>query len=150
MPTLRDLGATSTPACGSDTTDPPMRMRPDVGCSSPATQRKVVVLPQPEGPSSATISPAAIVKLTSSTAGLPVGNPLRRFSTRSSVDMLLPVAEHLVPLLQPRIVQLFGLLVVRHPDLFDFGVEALGQRRWHFQRGQVALFLDREGLAVLR
>src|SRR6195952_3738625 len=133
MPMLRLRGGTSKPRSGSEYTVPPIRTRPGVGGSSPATQRRVVVLPQPGGPSSTTISPAAMVKLTSSTAGLPVGNTLRRCSTRSSVDMLLPVAEHLVPLLQPRIVQLFGLLVVRHPNLFDFGVEALGQRRWHFQ-----------------
>ncbi len=32
---------------------PSIRMRPAVGCSKPASMRSSVVLPQPEGPSSA-------------------------------------------------------------------------------------------------
>ena len=43
---------------------------PDEIDSSPATMRKVVVLPQPEGPSSTMNSPSATVSDTSSTAGL--------------------------------------------------------------------------------
>src|SRR5262245_34131853 len=39
-----------------------MLMRPPSARSSPATQRSVVVLPQPDGPSSVTISPAATSK----------------------------------------------------------------------------------------
>ena len=78
MPMLRRRGGTSTPRSGADTTRPPIAMRPAVGCSRPATQRSVVVLPQPEGPSSTTISPAGTSKLTSSTAGRPVPNFLRR------------------------------------------------------------------------
>ena len=35
---------------------------PDVGKSSPASIRRVVVLPQPEGPRSETNSPASIVR----------------------------------------------------------------------------------------
>ena len=58
-----------------------MLMVPAVGCSRPATQRKVVVLPQPEGPSSTTISPAGTAKLTPSTAGRPIVNCLRRSVT---------------------------------------------------------------------
>ena len=50
------------------------RSSPPVGCSRPAMQRSVVVLPQPDGPSSTTISPAAMRKLTSSTAGRPPEN----------------------------------------------------------------------------
>ena len=50
------------------TSAPPIRMRPAFACSSPAISRKVVVLPQPDGPSSVTSVPAAISKLTSSTA----------------------------------------------------------------------------------
>ena len=69
------------PRSGSETTRSPIEMRPAVGCSRPATQRKVVVLPQPEGPSSTTISPAGTSKLTPSTAGLPVANRLTRSST---------------------------------------------------------------------
>ncbi|MNI84118.1 hypothetical protein D3C73_1409900 [compost metagenome] len=42
----------------------PMRMVPDVGVSSPAIMRKVVDLPQPDGPSSTVKLPAGTVKLT--------------------------------------------------------------------------------------
>ena len=50
------------------TSAPPIRIAPDVGSSSPAIMRSVVVLPQPEGPSSVTSLPAAIVKEMSFTA----------------------------------------------------------------------------------
>jgi hypothetical protein len=40
-----------------------MRISPDAGCSSPATARKVVVLPQPDGPSSVSCSPGKTLKL---------------------------------------------------------------------------------------
>ncbi len=45
-----------------------MEMRPASGCSKPATMRSVVVLPQPEGPSSVSSSPGSTVRLTSFTA----------------------------------------------------------------------------------
>ena len=45
-----------------------MRMRPPVTASSPAISRSVVDLPQPDGPRSTSICPAAASKLTSSTA----------------------------------------------------------------------------------
>jgi hypothetical protein len=38
-------------------------MRPSVGCSNPATSRRVVVLPQPEGPSRAKNSPPGHVQV---------------------------------------------------------------------------------------
>ena len=41
---------------------PSMRMLPPLGCSSPAMARKVVVLPQPEGPSRVTMLAAADVE----------------------------------------------------------------------------------------
>ena len=47
---------------------PPMRISPEVGRSSPAIARSVVVLPQPDGPSSVRCSPAPTVKLTPRTA----------------------------------------------------------------------------------
>ena len=50
------------------TSTPPMAMRPAVAASSPAMSRSVVDLPQPDGPSSTSIRPAAASKLTSSTA----------------------------------------------------------------------------------
>src|SRR5258708_15652411 len=87
MPILRRRGGTSAPCWGADTTAPPIRIVPALGCSKPATQRKVVVLPQPDGPSSVTISPAVAAKLTSSTAGLPVGKTLRQRSTPQFADI---------------------------------------------------------------
>src|SRR6185312_14827043 len=45
-----------------------MRISPAVGCSKPAMRRRQVVLPEPDGPSSAKNSPSAISKLTSSAA----------------------------------------------------------------------------------
>ena len=92
MPRLRDRGGTRTPRSGDDTRFPAMLMSPPVGCSSPATQRKVVVLPQPEGPSSTTISPAGTAKLTPSTAGRPIGNCLRRSVTSRVAVMMLSVS----------------------------------------------------------
>ena len=87
MPMLRSRGGTSVPRAGAETTSSPIEIVPDVGCSRPATQRSVVVLPQPEGPSSTTISPAAMRKLTSSTAARPVPNTLNSRSTFSSADI---------------------------------------------------------------
>src|SRR3954447_1646060 len=47
---------------------PPSRMVPDVGVSSPATMRSVVVLPHPEGPSSAKNDPDGTSRSRVSTA----------------------------------------------------------------------------------
>src|SRR5437867_5592891 len=60
---------------------PSMSTRPEVGLSSPAMMRMVVVLPAPFGPRKPWISPGATSRLTSSTA---VKAPylLTRFSTR--------------------------------------------------------------------
>ena len=46
-----------------------MRISPAVGCSRPAIARSVVVLPQPDGPSSVNCSPGMTLKLTPRTAG---------------------------------------------------------------------------------
>ena len=51
-----------------ETSAPSSRIAPSVGASKPAIIRRVVVLPQPDGPSSEKNSPAAIVKQASSTA----------------------------------------------------------------------------------
>jgi hypothetical protein len=45
-----------------------MKMRPSVGSSSPATIRRVVDLPQPDGPISTIISPDGNVRSRRSTA----------------------------------------------------------------------------------
>src|SRR5690606_4617751 len=52
----------------SVTSRPWIKTRPVSGCSSPATRRSRVVLPQPEGPTTATSSPSATARLTPSTA----------------------------------------------------------------------------------
>src|ERR1700733_3990249 len=114
MPRSRKRGGSRMPRAGDDTTFPPMLISPEVGCSRPATQRKVVVLPQPDGPSSTTISPAGTAKLTPSTAGRPIANCLRRSVTSS------------VPISNPWPVQLHILVELRVPDLDDLGIEAFG------------------------
>src|SRR5258708_26300138 len=131
MPILRRRGGTSAPCWGADTTAPPIRIVPALGCSKPATQRKVVVLPQPDGPSSVTISPAVTAKLTSSTARFPVAKTLRKRSTRHSPDIIdllliggrregrpaasLPPALGLVPVFHPAGLGLLGLGRIPHP-----------------------------------
>src|ERR1700733_12044444 len=130
MPRSRSRGGTRMPRAGDDTTRPAMPMSPEVGCSSPATQRSVVVLPQPEGPSSTTISPAGTAKLTPSIAGRPIANCLRRSVTSSvAVMILLPrlmslaVAEGLVPVGNPGAVQLHVVVELRIPNLDDLRIE---------------------------
>ena len=62
MLTFRSVAASAV------TSSAPITMRPEVATSSPAIKRSVVVLPQPDGPSSVTRLPASTVKLTSRTA----------------------------------------------------------------------------------
>src|SRR5262249_30191379 len=86
MPMGRSCTGTKMPASGSDTTVPPISMRPDEAVSSPATQRRVVVLPQPLGPSSAKQRPSGMAKETRSmtVTGLSLpGNVLTRSATFS-------------------------------------------------------------------
>src|ERR1700722_10998249 len=139
MPRSRRRGGTRTPRAGDDTSCPAILISPDVGCSSPATQRSVVDLPQPEGPSRTTISPAGTAKLTPSNAGRPIENCLRRSVTSSVAVMIsiasraprsLPVPERLVPFGDPRPVQLHILVEVRVPHLHHLGIQAfrLGRR----------------------
>src|SRR6266404_5601822 len=128
MPRSRDRGGTRMPRVGDDTTLPPMVISPPVGCSRPATQRSVVVLPQPDGPSSTTISPAGTAKLTPSIAGRPTENCLRRSVTfnvavmngpEACVGCSLPIAEGLVPFRDPIGMQFQILVEIRIPDLDD-------------------------------
>src|SRR6266852_13585 len=159
MPRSRERGGTRMPRAGDDTTRPAMLISPDVGCSSPATQRKVVVLPQPEGPSRTTISPAGTAKLTPSMAGRPNANCLRRSVTSSGAVMIsstswtvrsLPVAEDLVPIGHPGRVQLHIVVELGQPDLDHLVIEAFGIDRRLFQRCEVAKLLDHEGLPLFR
>src|SRR6195256_1918543 len=140
MPRSRERGGTRMPRAGDDTTRPAMLISPDVGCSSPATQRKVVVLPHPEGPSRTTISPAGTAKLTPSMAGRPIENCLRRSVTSRVAVMAsqphvprrsLAIAEGLVPIGDPRPMQLHVVVELRKPDLDHLGIEAgrIGRHR---------------------
>ncbi len=61
----------------------PTNIEPDVGSSKPATIRKVVVLPQPEGPNNAKNDPFGITKDKSSTALNSPKDLVRFFNTRS-------------------------------------------------------------------
>src|SRR6266851_1276700 len=157
MPRSRARGGTITPRAGADTRCPAMLISPSVGCSRPATQRKVVVLPQPDGPSRTTISPAGTAKLTPSMAGRPIENCLRRSVTSSVAVMILifswaprslPVAESLVPLGNPGRVQLHVLVELRKPDFYALRVETLRVELF-LERGEVAQLPDHEALSLL-
>src|SRR5215216_2889455 len=67
----RSFGLTSV------TSRSPMRIAPSVTSSSPAMQRRSVVLPHPDGPTSTMNSPLSIVMSTPSTARTPFGNSFR-------------------------------------------------------------------------
>src|SRR4029453_9562919 len=140
MPMSRSRGGPSTPRAGDDTRRPAMLISPEVGCSRPATQRKVVVLPQPEGPSRTTISLAGTAKLTPSIAGRPIENCLRRSVTSrvavigSIVSLMrrsLRVAVGLVPVGHPGRMQLHILVELGKPDLDHLGIETFGIGRRH-------------------
>src|SRR3954468_11959743 len=162
MPILRNRAGSCTRSAGEDTSRPPMLMRPDVEYSRPATHRSVVVLPQPEGPSSTTISPVGTWKLTPSTAGRPMPNCLRRSRMSSEVGMhapslsqfeqaerprpLLAIIVGPVPVFDPGRTQLLVLLEVRNPGLHLVRIVAFGEHRRDLERGQVSLLLDHEGL----
>jgi hypothetical protein len=62
MLTLRSDGPSAV------TSRSPIRMRPDVGDSSPAIMRSVVVLPQPDGPRMVVSVPTGTSKLMPRTA----------------------------------------------------------------------------------
>ena len=75
---------------------PAISMTPSSGSSKPEMRRNVVVLPQPLGPSSEIVSPAATVNVTLSTA---VVAPNRLLTLRNSItvsgdgDMGSPMTE---------------------------------------------------------
>src|SRR6478672_705549 len=157
MPRSRSRGGTRMPRSGEETTCPAMLISPPVGCSSPATQRSVVVLPQPDGPSRTTISPAGTAKLTPSIAGRPTENCLRRSVTSSVAVMLvlpprrsLAVPESLVPLGHPGTVQLHIVVELGQPDLYDLWIEPFRIDRRFLERGEIAELRDHEALSLLR
>jgi hypothetical protein len=65
---LRFSGGRQRPLGPEAITAPFTRMSPSSGRSSPAISRSVVLLPQPLGPSSVSVSPRYSSKLTRSTA----------------------------------------------------------------------------------
>ncbi len=61
-----------TQRCGDEISVPSTQMLPPLSSMKPAIMRKVVVLPQPDGPSKVTSSPRSSCRLTSlTTATLP-------------------------------------------------------------------------------
>jgi len=68
MPNWRFSGGKNRPRPGTAAAAPLIKISPPSGSSNPAAKRRVVVLPQPEGPSRVKISPGKIEKLTPSTA----------------------------------------------------------------------------------
>src|SRR5215212_1356913 len=68
MPSPRSSGCKLTLRAVSVIVKSPTRITPWSGCSRPATQFSVVVLPQPDGPRKLTNSPGAMVSDTSSIA----------------------------------------------------------------------------------
>src|SRR5262245_60626351 len=94
---------------------------PPSGISKPAMARRVVVFPQPEGPSSASSSPSATARLSSSTATTAPNRLVRPL--RAMADMPRRLGRHL-PV--PAVDQLGPLLVDPQPvpqqDLGDVGL----------------------------
>src|SRR5688500_16632356 len=80
MPMERRSGGRVVKSC------PPMRIRPSVGCTNPAIMRRVVVLPQPEGPRREKNSPSSMRRLRRLTASTSLY--VFRTSTSSTVATL--------------------------------------------------------------
>src|SRR5262249_19935184 len=120
MPSLRRSGGTNRPAAASLTTRSPIAIEPVSLRSSPATMRKVVVLPQPEGPSRVTNSPCSIARSMPSTAF--TSPKCRRTWSRATLGMalledLLGELEHgVLPLGHGGAERLGG---EQRPHLFD-------------------------------
>ncbi len=66
---------------------PSKNTRPWLGCSSPATMRSSVVLPEPDGPSSATSSLGLTSSDTSESAGAPLPKLLPTWSIVTATVM---------------------------------------------------------------
>src|SRR5829696_4176949 len=138
MATCRARGGSPVTRC------PSMSTSPEEGCSSPATIRSSVVLPQPDGPRRTRYSPSSVARSIPSTARTPPGNSLTRFltSTTATGCPLLTLAHQALrpPLVEDRLHLAFGgrdgipgaLLAAGHPGEHvgdDEGVEDLALRR---------------------
>src|SRR3954471_11000813 len=82
MATSRWCGATPCMSC------PPITTEPESGVSRPAIRRRSVVLPDPDGPSTARRSPSETVRSSDSSAG--VAGPYFLDSFRSSITDVSP------------------------------------------------------------
>src|SRR6185312_16857708 len=87
MPILRWLGGSGLISL------PSTRIVPAVGRSKPAIMRRMVVLPQPEGPSRVMNSPLSKARLTSLTTVVPP-KALTRFSMRRNSSAMVLVRKH--------------------------------------------------------
>jgi hypothetical protein len=92
MPMPRSLAGTNTFFAESNIVRLPMTMRPACGRSSPAMQRSVVVLPQPEGPSSVMSLPVSTARLTPSTARTSAPEAMNDLCRFSIANMGQPAA----------------------------------------------------------
>src|SRR5215510_12322475 len=70
MPTPRASGGTNARSPAFATVWPPILISPASGTSKPATSLRVVVLPQPDGPTSPSVSPRRTVSDSASTAAV--------------------------------------------------------------------------------
>src|SRR2546423_10282381 len=113
----------------------PMWIEPAVGFSKPAIMRSVVVLPQPDGPSSETNSPGAIVRSSGPTACVtpkclvrPV-TEIEAMEKRSAHDFSIHPLEIFVRVL-------VHLLVIKRLDLGGVGSgDAQARQVPHQRRG---------------
>ena len=86
------------PVFPENTTESPMMISPEVGCSKPAIIRKVVVFPQPDGPNKVVNEPSGINSDRSSTAWVCLVNDFETLSsTISGIYPPKPFAK-LVPI----------------------------------------------------
>ena len=75
---------------------PSSRIRPSVGCSNPAIIRRVVVFPQPDGPSREKNSPGSTSRSMWSTAVTSANRlvrPMRRISPRAISPQMSPTLQ---------------------------------------------------------
>src|SRR6266852_2496133 len=100
MPIRRLFGGTKTPRAADVSRRPPTWTSPASGFSRPATGRRVVVLPQPLGPSSVTSEPAGTSKSIASTAGV-LPNALESPVTQMSFMVATRAASSLRSLSAP-------------------------------------------------
>src|SRR5262249_47939182 len=100
MPISRLLPGTKMPSAEENTLRSPMTISPSSGRSRPATLRSVVVLPQPDGPSSVKKLPGLTSKLTPASASTPPSRVLKdffKFATRIISNLLQAEAAAYAP-----------------------------------------------------